>query len=287
MCLTMNHSLHLQKRNYSDDPPLRDRFRASSCHELGRVTENTNRYTTRPHYSSYKSYNSYKPSNSYSSFHRQAYNKPTYKSYKPYKYRQFYNFHHKNNRRKGAYILAVVSKKEFINLGGKEISNGIYMIRRKYDGTATGETCAIIAIARNRIWELVREDSTIFNELKQLRELQDISGIDQLSSYRLDVIKLMFRHFYRFDSNDVFLFNIEPKGANKLQELYPCANLCIPGGCMEVEDNQSYGKTAFREFTEEVGYKLTDDNIEFIGEQKYNFYDKCAMYFLLRIRFNK
>ena len=106
--------------------------------------------------------------------------------------------------------------------------------------------------------------------------------------------KLFKEIIYCFNPDDLILFNIEPKGYGKLYQKYPVPRLCIPGGTMENQDENSFIKCGFREFKEETGF-----NIEFacniIDEEKimkyktksYNkFKQQCGkicMYYLIRL----
>lgn len=171
--------------------------------------------------------------------------------------------------RKCSYFLAIINKNKFVSLGAERISNtNVYFIERKYDGSSTGETCAVIGFNKNDALSLLQDDEkSVLHTLKSCKELKHIESIDKLSR---NLIENTIRYFSiliqdLLDNNDLLLLNIEPKGQTKrLLKFYPNPNLSIPGGNMESEDGWSIERCGEREFYEETGINITD-NYEIIS----------------------
>ena len=53
---------------------------------------------------------------------------------------------------------------------------------------------------------------------------------------------------------------------------------------MEHQDEFSWERTAFREFAEEVGIELREEDVEILGRHKFNWADRQSTYFVARIR---
>lgn len=189
--------------------------------------------------------------------------------------------------RKCSYILAIIKAELFLKYGAKQVSNGIYIMKRSYNNTVYGETCAIIGIHKNLIRQVIDKDDNIYSFIKNLDILKNVPGINDLSPYRLCILKSMLKYLYFVYNDEIILFNIEPKGNNYLEHIYPCANICLPGGGIEKNDGKCWEKCARREFNEEVGLMLpTSDStdINLITKQKFTFTDRQSMYFMWRIK---
>lgn len=193
--------------------------------------------------------------------------------------------------RKGAYILATIMTTSFIALGAKKLfeDTEIYFIKKKYDGTSTGESCALLGIGKNwilplldnsndriekieKIEKIENEDQinieslikfcdnvkSIIERLRSHRDLQYIPGIKNLQPYNMDVLKSLKNYPNNYvNDNEVLLLNIEPEGDTFMTKLlYPNANITIPGGGLEKQDDNSFEKCSLREFREETGIEL-------------------------------
>ena len=190
--------------------------------------------------------------------------------------------------RKCSYAIAIIEPSTFMKHGSKcIIENTLYILKRHYDGTCTGETSAIIGVNKKFIIDLLDKDSTIYDILKSCDDLSDIDGIENLSPHRLTSIKYMIRFMSSFNDNELLLFNIEPKGKEAhVQKIYPFANVCLPGGGLEPQDESCYETAARREFYEETGLKLPLNNskLKLLAKQKFNFPDRQAMYFIWKVK---
>jgi hypothetical protein len=209
-------------------------------------------------------------------------------------------------KRRCGYILLGIKKNNFLNLGAKPITNtNSYYIEKKYDGTPTGEVCALLGMEKNDLLSLFsyldkekkeeeanledEEDEkiitckfddynsfkTLYNKektiLNYLREFQGFRHIDKIEHLNIKYMESAISSFYNnlknFDDDYLFIFNIEPRGQTKRQlKFYPNPNMCIPGGNMENRDNYSFEKCAIREFEEETGIKISEYKII----QRYN-----------------
>jgi hypothetical protein len=210
---------------------------------------------------------------------------PSYKSYWNSKYswnNEYKNFQY---RRKCAYIMAVISPEKFMSLGALK-EDELYILKRNYDGTFTGETCAVIGVNKKNIKELLNKDSNIYEKLKHTLSLKDVPGIEDLSPYNLTVLQSMLKFLYFVKDNELILFNIEPKGLTpKDKQIYPCANVSFPGGGLEYKDECCYEKGAWREFEEETGISCPCDlkNMKYITKQKFTFSDRQAIFYMCRL----
>lgn len=213
-------------------------------------------------------------------------------SYPPYKNKNLnYSFYNKpklssnKHTRRCSYVIASVDKQTFINQGARTlIEDCIYIIKRKYDGTSKGETNAIVGINKKFIQDLFYTDCFIYETLKLDEQLQDVPGINDLSPYKLSALKYLLKFLYFIHDDELVIFNIEPKGDGKY---YPSANLCLPGGGLESQDNFCHERCAWREFEEETGLKippLNSENIKLITKQKLFLYECYAMYFIVKIK---
>jgi hypothetical protein len=165
--------------------------------------------------------------------------------------------------RKGAYMLATINYKDFILLGGEKLfpDKNIYFIPKEYDGLPTGESCALVGIGRDHLFDLFinpPNPSLLLKEFREHKALQYIPGITELSPYNLDIIKNIKSYSTNYiDVEDLLLLNIEPSGTTDVSRaLYPNANLCLPGGGIEKQDQDSFEKCSLREFKEETNIDL-------------------------------
>ncbi len=158
--------------------------------------------------------------------------------------------------RRCAYVIAVMSPQLFTSCGAEKISEDLYVLKRSYDGTCTGETSAVIGVGKKLLKELFDSDSLLYVSLRTTPILSLVPGIEKLSPYKLTALKYLSKFFYFVYDNEVVLFNIEPKGQDHTEKLYPSANICIPGGGLESQDGYCYERCARREFFEETHIKL-------------------------------
>jgi hypothetical protein len=204
----------------------------------------------------------------------------------PYHYMKYKHFTDRRRKafQKSAYIIASIRVEQFKELGAVEYVKGIHIILRQYEpANSSKETCAIVALSKQWIRQLPYRFSNLYNILRSLPILNSIPGIQELGPYKLHVLKNL-KYINSIDDNELILFNIEPKGqTTRSQHYYPTANLCLPGGGMETEDEFNWKKTAFREFEEETGFKLDETCVQLIDQQKWNGFDRESMYIVLKI----
>jgi hypothetical protein len=218
----------------------------------------------------------------YKPFSRMLYPRPS--AYRYIRYRHFTDRRRKIFQ-KSAYILASIRAEYLKELGAVEYVKGICVILRQYEpANSSRETCAIIGLSKHWVRQLSYRFSNLYHILRSLSALNNIPGIQDLSPYKLNVLKNLMKYINDLDDNELILFNIEPKGqTSRSQHYYPTANLCLPGGGMEAEDEFDWKKTAFREFEEETGFKLNEANVQMIDQQKWNGLDRESMYIVLKI----
>jgi hypothetical protein len=139
-------------------------------------------------------------------------------------------------------------------------NSNVYIIKKDYDGSSTGETCAVIGFDKWDTLSLLSDNNTsVIEAIKKSSKLQYIETIEKLS---LNLVQNTIKYFsYQIDNllsdDDLLLFNIEPKGQTRRQlKFYPTPNLSIPGGNMEKEDDLCIEKCGEREFFEETGIDI-------------------------------
>ncbi len=192
---------------------------------------------------------------------------------------KFYRFRSKNNNtkykyntyKKSAYILALVSTFNFIKIGGIKLENGIYFIKKDYNGDPDRETCALIGIPIKCIKDLIDYNSNFLNNIKTCEELKYINGIEDITiKYCKCAIEKFLPYLEQYDSNQLLILNIEPRGeTQKTNYLYPVPRITIPGGKMEAKDSYNFELCGLREFKEETGIDITDCH-EKISREKIN-----------------
>jgi hypothetical protein len=86
------------------------------------------------------------------------------------------NYRDKNNNfiKRCGYLLAAMKISDFIKLGGYKIYNSeLYYIEKKYDGTPTGEACAILGIRKKELLELIKSSKSITENKSYLNNSLD------------------------------------------------------------------------------------------------------------------
>jgi hypothetical protein len=86
------------------------------------------------------------------------------------------NYRDKNNNfiKRCGYLLAAMKISDFIKLGGYKIDNSeLYYIEKKYDGTPTGEACAILGIRKKELLELIKSSKSITENKSYLNNSLD------------------------------------------------------------------------------------------------------------------
>lgn len=224
------------------------------------------------------------PSNSRFSGKYFSHNPP--RPYYRFRYQHFgYGYRHRKQYQKSAYILSSIKTKYFKELGAIEYVKGICLIIRQYEPeNSSRETCATLGLSKQWVRQLPYRFSYLYNILRSLSALESVPGIQELNPYKLHVLKSLMKYVNEIDDDELILLNIEPKGqTDRSQHYYPTANICLPGGGMETQDEFDWKKTAFREFEEETGFKLDEENIHLVDQQKMNGLDREAMYIILKI----
>ena len=155
--------------------------------------------------------------------------------------------------------MAIISAENFEKKGATKLDCGIYWIKKEYDGTSTGETCALIGIPLHLIFSMIDEECDLVKTLRLEEKLSYIEGIEELSCRYVQTAITKFKMFFkREDVEELMLFNIEPKGSGKLEKQYPKPLITVPGGTMEEKDLQDFERCALREFKEETGLDISD-----------------------------
>ena len=174
-----------------------------------------------------------------------------------------------DNVRKGSYIMAIMPISSFMKQqGAMKLDCGIYFIKKDYDGTPTKETCALLGIPLINVTDFLDETCAFVSSIKHDKELQYIKDIVRLSvRYIQNPISKFKMFFKREDTNELLLFNIEPKGEGIHELKYPEPRLTIPGGGMEEKDLRDFEKCGIREFQEETGLDISD-TYERISKEK-------------------
>ncbi len=190
--------------------------------------------------------------------------------------------------RKCGYVIASLEAEVFINRGAEVlVPDSLYILKRNYvKESPAGETCAVIGITKKYVKEIMDSESHLYSILKSCDQLKDVPGISTLSPYRLNALKYLLKYLYFIYDRELILFNIEPKGEDGHEHKYPSANICIPGGGMELQDGQCFERCAIREFYEETGFSIVkaSNNSTLITKQKVTFPDRQCMYFIYRIK---
>jgi hypothetical protein len=174
-----------------------------------------------------------------------------------------------DNIRKGSYIMAIMPISSFMKQqGAMKLDCGIYFIKKDYDGTPTKETCALLGIPLINVTDFLDETCAFVSSIKHDKELQYIKDIVRLSvRYIQNPISKFKMFFKREDTNELLLFNIEPKGEGIHELKYPEPRVTIPGGGMEEKDLRDFEKCGIREFQEETGLDISD-TYERISKEK-------------------
>ncbi len=181
---------------------------------------------------------------------------------------------------KSAYIIALVGRLNFIDYGAKRMTNdrGVgeyeaYVVLRRYDGSPDHETEALVGVPI-RYWnELLLSDSGLLEYLRSAKELLHILDIHNLGVNYINDPLFRFRYAFKdimsqFSPDDLILLNIEPRGVGgRLEKSYPIPLLTIPGGRMEVIDNQSFERCGLREFREETGIDIDHNHVRLCDEK--------------------
>jgi 8-oxo-dGTP pyrophosphatase MutT (NUDIX family) len=174
-----------------------------------------------------------------------------------------------DNIRKGSYIMAIMPIESFMKQqGAMKLDCGIYFIKKEYDGTPTKETCALLGIPLINVTDFLDETCAFVSSIKHDKELRYIKDVQHLSvRYIQNPISKFKMFFKREDTNELLLFNIEPKGEGIHELKYPEPRITIPGGGMEEKDMRDFEKCGIREFQEETGLDISD-TYERISKEK-------------------
>lgn len=164
-------------------------------------------------------------------------------------------------KNKSAYILALVHKQDFIDIGAKPIQQDVsYFIPRQYspDGSPYYETCGILGLKANCYHALNNQSSVILRRIKESHLLSDVQSIENITAKKIATPLSRFDPFLRSQDEEILLlFNIEPKGVGIFSRIYPFPQITLPGGTMEPQDEDDFLRCAFREFQEETGLDIS------------------------------
>lgn len=167
-------------------------------------------------------------------------------------------WHKKSNCKRGAYVLAIISTLKFVKYGAVKLTNGVYMIKKEYDGTPTKETCALLGVPVKMVTDFLIEDSELVINLKNSEELSYIDNINEITTKHISkALNKFLPYFKECSATDLVLLNIEPRGFGRYVRKYPTPRITIPGGRMESTDLFNFESCGFREFKEETGLDIT------------------------------
>jgi hypothetical protein len=167
-------------------------------------------------------------------------------------------WHKKHTYKKSAYVLAIISTLKFLKYGANKLTNGVYMIKKDYDGTPDKETCALLGVPVKLITDFLIEDSELVISLKKSIELSYIDDIEEITTkYISKALHKFLPYFKSCNPLDLVLLNIEPRGFGRYARKYPTPRVTIPGGKMESDDLFNFESCGFREFKEETGLDIT------------------------------
>ena len=129
------------------------------------------------------------------------------------------------------YLLAAIKISEFIKLGGSKINNSeLYYIEKKYDGTPTGEVCAILGIRKKELLELIKSDKSKIVDGKVIEDI--ISSIENNLEEKKRENKFIKESFHSlnkidkiYEIRDNKVFKIEDKNGNILYDKQKDDNL--------------------------------------------------------------
>ena len=169
-------------------------------------------------------------------------------------------FKHNNVLRQSAYMISVISEKNFQSLGGQELAYGIYMKQQPFDGSVDFETIALLGIPMLHVSSFYEENNDLLQNLKHHPTLSFIDDIQEITcAHTCEILKKFKTFFEGVESNYLLLLNIEPKGEGKYKRLYPFPRITLPGGTMEDCDSGDFLQCALREFKEETHITLSDN----------------------------
>lgn len=198
----------------------------------------------------------------------------------PYFEKTFYRDHKtKKKISKSAYVIALIDRIHFIEYGAKPLQGKndslytVYHVLKKYDGSPTNETCALLGIPI-RYWnELLLTEGDLLDFIKSSPDLSHIQDIHKLGMNYINDPLFRFRYAFRqiiqeYNPDVLLLLNIEPRGNGRLEKSYPIPLITIPGGRMEDDkDYHSFERCGLREFYEETGINIDGKNIRLCDEK--------------------
>lgn len=178
----------------------------------------------------------------------------------------------------GAKTILSIDPKLFILFKGCQLindSSDIYVILKKYDGTCKNEVSALIGIP----FKYFSDCDSLLNILRKSKSLENIPGINELAFYKLNVLKYVEKYM---DDDSLILFTIEPSGIAPDGREYKTANLCLPGGGLELSDKNLI-ECARRELFEETGINIPRKTYISLTKQYFNIRssNKLTKYFVV------
>lgn len=208
--------------------------------------------------------------------------------------------------RQSAYMISVISERNFIQRGATHLQFGIYYIKKEFCNTPEGETVALVGIPMIHIQQFFVEESELIREIRKAPQLAYISNVNNLcATITCDILRKFNKFFENCETNSLLILNIEPRGEGRYKRMYPFPRFTIPGGTMEAKDSNDFFQCALREFREETALDISDrDCYEIISQKKivrdirdnkrkqvFNYFNDSkpcmivSKYFFIRIKF--
>jgi hypothetical protein len=107
-------------------------------------------------------------------------------------------------------------------------------------------------------------------EMRKHPFLQYVQDVNKLyTKYCSKLVDILDHLISKNWNNQYILLNIEPRGYGKYEKIYPGPLITLPGGTMEIVDENDFEVCAFREFCEETNINIDNAGYICIG------YDKC------------
>jgi len=169
------------------------------------------------------------------------------------------------------YLLASMKISEFIKLGGSKINNSeLYYIEKKYDGTPTGEVCAILGIRKKELLELIKSNKLI-RDLSIEDKIYSIENKEE-KKRETKIIKESFNSLNKIDKiyeiRDNKVFKIEDKNGNILYDKDRDDRLLKDISLEKKNNNYEYSNRYENLNEDKILYSNKDDSDDSDEEEK-------------------